>query len=75
MSENLNSDVEMSIVEQGTSASQPVPLDLEAGENQILLGLNQPFDSVQCYIYGTIFCAGCLFICYILLILQIFRIL
>ena len=65
----------MSTIGKGRPLTQPAPFDLEAGENEIVSGLNQQSDSVKYYIYGIIFCTLCLFIFYILLILQILGIL
>ena len=72
---NLNSNDQMSDLEEGFHLSDGVPLDLEVAESQILSGFNQGFDLVTCYIGGIIFCAICLFICFVLLMLENLRLL
>ena len=77
MSENTNSNItdDISNLEQGSLLADRVPMDLEAAESQILSGFNQGFDSVKCYIGGIIFCTICIFICFILLMLENLRLL
>ena len=77
MFENTNSNCndQMSNLEQGSLLVDEVPLDLEVAESQILLGFNQGFDLVKCYISGIIFCSICFFICFILFMLESLRLL
>ena len=72
---NLNCTDEISNLEQRSLLADGVHMDLEAAESQILSGFNQGFDSVKCYIGSIIFCTICVFICFILLMLENLRLL